>query len=69
MRVSKMGYYRTDEIDHSVTTGDFLRHNTKITVGERFSLEPLSTIRGVVHVVRSNYSVKPFGGSVVWPYH
>lgn len=47
----------TDEIYHTISEDE----NREFAVGEWFGLEPLSAIREVVHVVRKNYSVKPFG--------
>lgn len=43
--------------------------NIKFPVGECFGMEPLSNIRGVVHVVRSNYTVKPFCNASAQSYH
>lgn len=38
-----------------------------VSVGEVFGLQPLSTICGVVQVVRSNYSEKPICNTSAWP--
>lgn len=46
----------TSEIGHSGREED----NREFSVVERFELKPSSTIRGVVHVVKSGYSGKSF---------
>lgn len=48
-----------DEIDQSTREDD----NRESSIGEYLELEPTSTIRGAVHVFKSNYSVYPFGNA------
>lgn len=55
----------TDEMDHSMRDN----HNKEVSLGEWFELEPWSTIRKVVHIARSDYSVKHFGNASAWPNH
>lgn len=43
--------------------------NAKFSVTGRFGLEQLSTIRGVGHVSRPNYSVKAFCNALAWLHH
>lgn len=59
----------TDQMDHSVTGEYSTGESEKVTLSEWFGLEPVSTIRGAVHVVRSIYRVKPIGGALARPYH
>lgn len=43
--------------------------NKEIFIAELFGMEPLSTICGVVHLVRRKYSVKPFCIASACPYY
>lgn len=54
-----------DKIDHIMREDD----NGVFSVSEWFELEPLSTICGVVHVVKRKYGVKPFSNASACPYH
>lgn len=55
----------SDEIDHTIIEDG----NREFSVDECFELEPYSTVRGVVHVVRCNCSVKSFCNASSWSYY
>lgn len=46
-----------------------LRVKSKVSVGESFELEPVSTTQRFVHVVRNKSSGEPLGDGLPWPYH
>lgn len=53
-----------DEIDYSLKP--LPKEEDTITAGEWFGLEPVESIFGAIHVLRSNMHIPPFVGQVPW---
>lgn len=62
-------WIRTVEEYHSAVAREEMINRTELNVGEWFGMEPFSSLRGVVYVVRGNNGILPLSRALLGPYH